>query len=129
MLAMGWIWSLLLVAQAWAWPPFLDGSEIRVVSPDLVRVHAVGTIGSEGLVLQGIVPPKGTPLRILVFPPSAASRSASSAAGDEATPRVVRAFVGEEGQVWLSSDDGSIDVRWSDLLLESGRTLTWTPAR
>jgi hypothetical protein len=101
------LWPWIVVAQAALLPALAPGSEVRLVSPDLLEVYAYGTVEEGRLLLQGVPLTAGTELRLLVLPPDAspAGRAAAAVAADEAgvpapTGRVV------DGDVLIVPIDG-----------------------
>ena len=80
------LWPWLVVAQALVLPALAPGSEVRLVSPDLLEVYAYGTVEEGRLILQGVPLAPGTEVRLLILPPdaSAAGRAAAAVAADEA---------------------------------------------
>lgn len=95
------------LAQLLSFPQLPAGSEVRLVSPDLLTVHATGRVEEGVLALQGRLEP-GAMLRMLVFPPDArpgARGEADSAAG------VWSVRVGADGgDLWLTAPDLSEPV-------------------
>jgi hypothetical protein len=64
-----WVW--FLVAQSLAsLPLFESGTEVRLVSPDLLTVYSSGRVVDDRLVIDLPVA-AGTEVRLLVFPPDA----------------------------------------------------------
>lgn len=64
----------LVAVQAFAFPPFSEGTEVRLVSPDLLTVHATGRVEAGALRLEGDLQ-AGAELRLLVFAPDAPSEA------------------------------------------------------
>ena len=63
--------SLVLAQAALLLPSFAPGSELRLVSPDLLTVYASGSV-SDSLELRIDLPlAAGTEVRLVVFPPDA----------------------------------------------------------
>jgi hypothetical protein len=101
------LWPWFVVAQAALLPLLAPGSEVRLVSPDLLEVLAFGTVEDGRLSLQGSPLLPGTEVRLLVLPPNAgaADRAAAAVAADAAgapapTGRAV------EGDVLIVTSDG-----------------------
>lgn len=70
---------LLLVSQSVVGLPALPaGTEVRLVSPDLLTVYASARIQKGRLVFDG-APPPGTELRLLFFPPDATQAERAAA--------------------------------------------------
>ena len=69
---------LFLVGQLVTLPALAPGSEVRLVSPDLLRVHASGRLEEGVLRMTGELPP-GLELRMLIFPPDAGSDETAAA--------------------------------------------------
>lgn len=60
-----------LLGQATSGLPALPvGTEVRLVSPDLLTVYASAKVEDDELVFQDL-PAVGTPIRVLIFPPNA----------------------------------------------------------
>lgn len=80
------LWPWLVVAQAALLPMLAPGSEVRLVSPDLLEVFAIGTVEEGRLLLEGAPLPPGAEVRLLILPPDAgaAERAAAAVAADEA---------------------------------------------
>lgn len=80
------LWPWLVVAQAALLPALAPGSEVRLVSADLLEVYAYGTVEEGRLLLQGVPLAPGTEVRLLILPPNAspAGRAAAAVAADEA---------------------------------------------
>lgn len=99
----------LAVLQVAILPTFAPGTEVRLVSPDLFEVYAIGTVDEGRLALTGVTLMPGKELRLLVFPPRSmqGTRSAEEAgeAGGPAAPfgRAVDGDVeilGAGGKAW-----------------------------
>ena len=75
-----------------------DGSEIRLVSPDLTTVYSTAKV-SGGTLQFDSLPPPGAEIRVLVFPPGPAHNSEVAAEAMMATPQAFR------GVVAISADD------------------------
>jgi len=77
----------LLMAQAATFPILAPGAEVRLVSPDLLEIHASGRVEDGALTLVGDALPVGLELRVLVFPAGADDADrAAAAAGATAIP-------------------------------------------
>lgn len=119
------LWPWFAVAQAALLPALVPGTEVRLVSPDLIEVYAYGTVQRGLLVLEGAQVVPGTEVRLLILPPDAdapARAAAAVASGADgapaprgrvaaedvlvevggAEPRSLRALLAEQG----------IEVRW-----------------
>lgn len=107
------LWPLFMIGQAAVLPVLVPGSEVRLVSPDLLRVHATGRVTPAGVLdMEGSLPP-GLEVRMLIFPPDAGpDETAAALAGATAlTARV--------------SDDGR-DLRV--VLPSEGEPVAWRQA-
>lgn len=51
-------------------PAMPDGTEVRLVSTDLLTIYATTTVAGSRLVFHDF-PPPGTEIRVLIFPPDA----------------------------------------------------------
>lgn len=72
-----------------------DGSEIRLVSPNLATVYSTAKVGGRTLQFESL-PPAGAEIRVLVFPPDGANNGEQDAL---ASPQAFR------GVVAVSEDD------------------------
>lgn len=108
-------WPWFVIAQA-AFPTLAPGSEVRLVSPDLLEVYAVGRVEAGRLTLEGRPLAPGTALRVLVFPPDADAGEMAAAASGAAA---IAARVQADG-VWIVPEDGSEAVALRALLAEQG---------
>ncbi len=79
-----------LMAQAATFPIVAPGAEVRLVSPDLLEIHATGRVEGGLLTLVGDALPVGLELRVLVFPAGAddADRAAAAAGATAIAARV-----------------------------------------
>jgi hypothetical protein len=104
----------LVVLQAAVLPALTPGAEVRLVSADLLDVHAFGRVEAGRLRLEGSPLDPGAQLRLLVFPPGgdadAAARAASGARALEV--RVV------DGELRVRGPDGDVALR--ELLSRQG---------
>jgi hypothetical protein len=104
----------LVVLQVAVLPALAPGAEVRLVSADLLDVHALGRVEDGRLRLEGRPPAPGARLRLLVFPPDAdadaAARAASGARSLEV--RVV------DGELRVRGADGDVSLR--ELLARQG---------
>lgn len=103
-----------VVLQAAALPTLAPGAEVRLVSADLLDVHARGRVQDGLLRLQGPAPAPGARLRLLVFPPDAdADAMARAASGARALEvRLV------DGELWVAGPEGDVALR--ELLARQG---------
>ncbi len=71
--------ALVFFAQALVGLPALPaGTEVRLVSPDLLTVYASARVQSDQLLFETPLPP-GTELRLLIFPPDATEAERAAA--------------------------------------------------
>ena len=100
-----------LVSQTLAGLPAMDpGTEVRVVSPDLLTIHAVGRVVGAALVFD-VAWPANAEIRVLVFPPDA-TETAVAATLSGAT--ALRGKVSPEGDdLWIAFErtDGFLSFR------------------
>lgn len=69
-----------LLAQAATWSPaFPVGTELRLVSPDLLTVYSSGRVTEDGHLVVDLPLDAGTEVRLLVFPPDASDRDVAEA--------------------------------------------------
>lgn len=101
-----------LVAQAAVFPTLAPGSEVRLVSPDLLQVHASGRVEEGRLRLEGRPLVPGAELRVLVFPPGADAGEVAAAASGAAA---ISARAGT-GDVWIVPQDGGEPRSLNELL-------------
>ncbi|MDZ7800961.1 MAG: hypothetical protein U5K81_09255 [Trueperaceae bacterium] len=107
-----------LIAQAAMFPQLAPGSEVQVVSPDLVRVYAHGVLEGSVLTLEGATLPAGGEVRVLVFPPDAdAEESAAVMSGARAVRG--RMTAGGDG-LWILPEGGGDATLLRDLLRAQG---------
>lgn len=92
----------VMLAQALSFPQLAPGSEVRLVSSDLLTVHAVGRVEDGVLALEGEVEP-GAGLRMLVFPPDADPDAGGAADGAAGVWSVRVDPAGDD--LWLSAPD------------------------
>ena len=71
------LWFALAVSLAEV-PAFLPGTEVRVVSPDLLTVYASGRV-EEGRLSIDLPLGAGSEVRLLVFPPDASDQAIAEA--------------------------------------------------
>jgi len=63
--------QFLMIGQLLAVLPAMpDGTEVRLVSTDLLTIYATATVAGRELVFVDF-PPAGTEIRVLIFPPDA----------------------------------------------------------
>lgn len=101
------LWPWFIVAQAALLPMLAPGTEVRLVSPDLLEVYAFGTVDDGMLVLEGGVLLAGSDVRLLILPPEASSaeRASAAVAADVAgTPAPVARV--EDDDVFVIGADG-----------------------
>jgi len=70
------LWFLLGQTMA-AMPEFIEGTELRLVSPDLMTVYSSGRV-SEGRLMIDLPLDAGTEIRLLVFPPNVTDGQAAA---------------------------------------------------
>lgn len=111
------LWHLFMIGQSVVFPTLTPGSEVRLVSPDLLRVHASGRLIDGVLDLQGDLPP-GLEVRVLIFPPDAGPED-TAAALSGATALTAR--ISESGDdVRILPPDGGEPVGWREELARQG---------
>ena len=115
------LWQWFLIGQAVAFPTLAPGSEVRLVSPDLLRVHASGSVRDDELVLEGELPP-GLEVRMLIFPPDAGAEEAAAALSG-ATALTARVTDAGDGLRILPADGAGEAYDWRTALQEQGITL------
>jgi len=76
-----------LMAQAATFPILAPGAEVRLVSPDLLEIHATGRVENDLLILSGDALPVGLEVRVLVFPAGADDVDRAAAASGAAAIR------------------------------------------
>lgn len=104
----------LVVLQAAVLPALAPGAEVRLVSADLLDVHAFGRVEDGRLRLEGPPLAPGARLRLLVFPPDGdADAVARAASGARALEVIV-----VEGELRIGGADGEISLR--ELLARQG---------
>ena len=96
------LWFALTLSLAEV-PAFLPGTELRVVSPDLLTVYSSGRV-EEGRLTIDLPLEAGSEVRLLVFPPDAS---------DEAIAAALTGGAALHGVV--ADDRGDILVRIDDL--------------
>ncbi len=84
-----------LIQLAVQLPAMSDGTEVRLVSRDLLTVHASATVAAGVLEFEEF-PPPGTEVRVLIFPPNAGPAEQAEALSGAAALA---------GSVSLSGDD------------------------
>lgn len=113
-------WHWFMIGQSVVFPTLAPGSEVRLVSPDLLRVHASGRLIDGVLALEGDLPP-GLEVRVLIFPPDAEPEDAAAALSG-ATALTAR--ISESGEdLRILPADGGEPVGWRDELERQGVTL------
>ncbi len=103
------LWFLLGQTMA-SMPEFIEGTELRLVSPDLMTVYSSGRV-SDGRLMIDLPLDAGTEIRLLVFPPNVTDgQAAALLSGAQA----VFAHVAEErADILLSFPDevGTVSLR------------------
>jgi len=109
-------WPWILLAPAMVLPQIAPGTEVRLVSLDLLEVYALGRVEDGHLEFRGVVLPVGMTVRVLVFPPgdSAVERAATLAGATALHARVDE----EDGVVLIA--DGSLGTPLRELLARQG---------
>lgn len=72
------MWFLLAQVATWS-PAFPVGTELRLVSPDLLTVYSSGRVTEDRHLVVDLPLDAGTELRLLVFPPDASDRDKAEA--------------------------------------------------
>ena len=100
-----------LVSQTLTGLPAMDpGTEVRVVSPDLLTIHAIGRVVGDALIF-GVPLPANAEIRVLVFPPDATETEVAAALSGATA---LRGKVSPEGDdLWISFEetDGFLSFR------------------
>lgn len=106
-------WPWFMVAQAALVPLLAAGTEVRLVSPDLLEVYAFGTVENGALMLEGDTLLAGTDARLLILPPEATSaeRASAAVAADVAGTPAPVARVVEDDVIVVASDGRSESLR------------------
>lgn len=78
-----------------------EGSEVRLVSPDLTTVYSTAKIENDRLQFESF-PPPGADIRVIVFPPDSVRATPSSGEAQRAMSTSPRAF---RGVVTVTHDD------------------------
>ena|SRR5690606_12676558 len=100
-------------------PAMPDGTEVRLVSTDLLTIYATATVDGSRLVFPDF-PPPGTEIRVLIFPPDAAPSDVVESLGS------ARALVGRisaDGSDILLTEPADLDPLSLRTLLSSERNL------
>lgn len=93
-----------LVSQTLSGLPAMDpGTEVRLVSPDLLSIHSVGRV-ERGFLRFDMPLPRNAEIRVLVFPPGATETEVAQALSGATA---LRGQVGEAGDDLLISFDGT----------------------
>lgn len=113
-----------LVSQTLAGLPTMSaGTEVRVVSPDLLTIYATATVVGTRLEFASALPP-GAEVRLLLFPPDASETEVAEALSGAAALRGRVADNGRDLLVSFSEIDGYLSFRkW--LREERGVTLVF----
>ncbi len=95
----------LLMGQVLAMlPAMAEGTELRVVSPDLLTVYAMATVESGRLVFTEF-PPPGTEVRVIIFPAESSAAERVDALG----ARALVGRIGPDGRDVLLTEPSSLD--------------------
>jgi len=118
---------LFVVSQALMGLPALPpGTEVRLVSPDLLTVYASAVVVDGGLAFQ-VAPPAGTELRVLIFPPDATKQQRAAALSGA---RVISGRISVDGSdILLQFPDSDQPVSMRTLLQDREIALTLTPGK
>ncbi|MEJ2667520.1 MAG: hypothetical protein P8Z81_10555 [Deinococcales bacterium] len=111
-----------LLAQSIAGLPALPaGTEVRLVSPDLLTVYASAQVHGGTLDFKAS-PPAGTQLRLLIFPPDATKAERAAALSGT---RVITGRISVDGNdILLQFPNHDQPVSLRELLASRGITLT-----
>jgi len=118
---------LFLVAQTvMALPGLPAGTEVRLVSPDLLTVYASAQVRGGSLAFQ-LTPPAGTQLRLLIFPPDATQAQRAAALSGA---RVISGRVSVDGNdILLQFPNSDQPVSLRTLLQDRGIVLGMQPGK
>lgn len=100
-----------LVSQTLSGLPAMDpGTEVRVVSPDLLTIHAVGRVVGDALVFS--VPlPANAEIRVLVFPPDATETEVAEALSGATALRGKVSPAGDDLWIAFEETEGFLSFR------------------
>jgi hypothetical protein len=105
-------------------PALPAGTEVRLVSPDLLTVYASARIQDAQLVFR-TAPSPGTQLRLLFFPPDASQAERAAALSGA---RVISGRISVDGKdILLVFPESDAPVSLRTLLAERGITLAVQP--
>jgi hypothetical protein len=99
----GLLLGFLLGQAASLLPAFPVGTELRLVSPDLLTVYSSGRVTDDRQLIVDLPLDAGTELRLLVFPPNASAEQVAEAFSP------ARAVVGR-----VAEDRADVWVRFAD---------------
>jgi hypothetical protein len=107
---------LLLVGQILAHLPVMPvGTEVRLMSADLFTVYASARV-EDALLKFRELPPPGTEVRVLIFPPGVDDASRAAALSGATA---LKGFVSETGNdILLATDESAKPLSLRALLLE-----------
>lgn len=108
--------AFVLAQAAPALPAFPVGTELRLVSPDLLTVYSSGRVTPDGQLVVDLPLDAGTAVRLLVFPPQAsdAEVAAALAGANAITGRVA----GDRADLIVRFPGATADVSLRAWLLE-----------
>lgn len=117
---MQFLWPWFVVAQAALLPALAPGTEVRLVSPDLLEVYAFGTVANGRLELEGAPLRDGVEVRLLILRPEAgaAERAAAAVASDASGAPAPTARVAGGAVLVVGADGATRPLR--ELLAEQG---------
>ncbi|HKI57490.1 MAG TPA: hypothetical protein VJ957_08610 [Longimicrobiales bacterium] len=118
---------LFLVSQTVMGLPALPpGTEVRLVSPDLLTVYASAQVHDGALDFQ-VSPPAGTELRVLIFPPDATKAQRAAALSGA---RVISGRISVDGtDILLQFPNSDQPASLRTLLQERDISLTMMPGK
>ena len=110
-----------LVSQTLSGLPAMDpGTQVRVVSPDLLTIHAMGRVVSDTLLFTAELPANAE-VRLLVFPPDASEVEVAQALAGATALRATVTADGRDLLVSFQEAEGFVSFR---MWLEQERGVT-----